>query len=140
VRPLTDAAFDRMKRHVLKYATENIGLSAQHSFRKGLMPTWRLRVLSPGLIGPVALCCLSSIYIHQHGESYPIIHEAFETDKKAANSQGIQTLLEAEKEAAKVVQKARQCTSLLHPASRSQSMQPRRLPHHEGQELYEIVS
>lgn len=28
---------------------------------------------------------------------------------QAANSQGIQTLLEAEKEAAKVVQKARQC-------------------------------
>jgi hypothetical protein len=30
---------------------------------------------------------------------------------QAANSQGIQTLLEAEKEAAKVVQKARQCES-----------------------------
>lgn len=31
------------------------------------------------------------------------------SNTQAANSQGIQTLLEAEKEAAKVVQKARQC-------------------------------
>jgi V-type H+-transporting ATPase subunit G len=32
----------------------------------------------------------------------------------AANAQGIQTLLEAEKEAAKVVAKARQCTPRQH--------------------------
>ena len=36
---------------------------------------------------------------------------------KAANSQGIQTLLEAEKEAAKVVQKARQCKLRSFPSS-----------------------
>jgi hypothetical protein len=35
--------------------------------------------------------------------------DALLTLRQAANSQGIQTLLEAEKEAAKVVQKARQC-------------------------------
>lgn len=33
----------------------------------------------------------------------------------AQQSQGIQTLLEAEKEAAKIVQQARQCTPLLLP-------------------------
>lgn len=36
------------------------------------------------------------------------------TDGQAANSQGIQTLLEAEKEAAKVVAKARQCEYQVH--------------------------
>jgi len=64
------------------------------------------RVTHPSISSHIIMVSPSSSYIQIPGI----------LNIQAANSQGIQTLLEAEKEAAKVVQKARQCKSFRHPS------------------------